>query len=238
MGTCLSRVVLLGSFPLLRSISAPYRHRYYCYCHMALSCLQQLDPVFSPWENSPPSSCLDNKMSSSGDMSSTPEEGIWDDELLALKLAEKLLETRQEPFNFLDKYSSDGEDLLDNVQPQHDAGSRVISWGEDYIDQTYRRVNPRFKTEICRNFKEKGTCLYGDLCQFAHGNHELRKDVVRHSKYKTKLCQKYWIAGYCAYGPRCNFIHQEIEKDQALRILAGATTETLNGTGGISFKAS
>jgi len=67
--------------------------------------------------------------------------------------------------------------------------------------------NPRFKTEICRNFKEKGTCLYGELCQFAHGKHELRKDVIRHNKYKTKLCQKYWISGYCAYGPRCNFIH-------------------------------
>merc|ERR1712121_231034 len=74
--------------------------------------------------------------------------------------------------------------------------------------------NPRFKTEICRNFKEKGTCLYGDLCQFAHGKHELRKDVVRHNKYKTKHCQKYWIAGYCAYGPRCNFIHQEQENQK------------------------
>jgi len=70
-----------------------------------------------------------------------------------------------------------------------------------------RTSNHRFKTEICRNFKEKGTCLYGELCQFAHGKHELRKDVVRHNKYKTKLCQKYWITGYCAYGPRCNFIH-------------------------------
>ena len=79
---------------------------------------------------------------------------------------------------------------------------------EDFVNRTYRSANPRFKTEVCRNFKEKGTCLYGELCQFAHGKHELRKDVVRHSKYKTKLCQKYWIAGYCAYGPRCNFIHQ------------------------------
>merc|ERR1712215_367280 len=77
--------------------------------------------------------------------------------------------------------------------------------------------NPRFKTEICRNFKEKGTCLYGELCQFAHGKHELRKDVVRHNKYKTKLCQKDWIAGYCAYGPRCNFIHQEKEGLAALQ---------------------
>jgi len=71
--------------------------------------------------------------------------------------------------------------------------------------------NPRFKTEFCRNFREKGTCLYGDLCQFAHGRNELRQDAVRHNKYKTKLCQKFWIHGYCAYGPRCNFIHQEKE---------------------------
>jgi len=75
-------------------------------------------------------------------------------------------------------------------------------------------TNSRFKTEICRNFKEKGACVYGGLCQFAHGNHELRQDVVRHTKYKTKLCQKYWIAGYCAYGPRCNFIHDEAEKSK------------------------
>jgi len=70
-------------------------------------------------------------------------------------------------------------------------------------------INPRFKTEFCRNFREKGSCQYGDHCQFAHGKNELRPDVVRHSKYKTKLCQKYWIAGYCAYGARCNFIHQQ-----------------------------
>lgn len=72
-------------------------------------------------------------------------------------------------------------------------------------------TNPRFKTEFCRNYKEKGTCLYGELCQFAHGRHELRKDVVRHNKYKTKLCQKFWIVGYCAYGPRCNFVHNELD---------------------------
>jgi len=83
--------------------------------------------------------------------------------------------------------------------PQHDS--------EDGGGAAY--ANPRFKTEYCRNFKEKGTCLYGDLCQFAHGRHELRRDVVRHNKYKTKLCQKFWILGYCAYGPRCNFVHSE-----------------------------
>jgi hypothetical protein len=97
-------------------------------------------------------------------------------------------------------------------------------------------ANPRFKTEYCRNFKEKGTCLYGDLCQFAHGRHELRRDVVRHNKYKTKLCQKFWILGYCAYGPRCNFVHNEHDvypqrpaKEQAPR---GVGSSFVPGGGG------
>jgi len=74
-------------------------------------------------------------------------------------------------------------------------------------------LNPRYKTEICRNFKERSKCIYGDKCQFAHGRRELR-DVIRNSKYKTKLCQKYWLVGYCAYGPRCNFLHYELEADE------------------------
>jgi len=90
----------------------------------------------------------------------------------------------------------------------------------DVASSVYQSANPRFKTEICRNFKEKGTCLYGDLCQFAHGKHELRGDVVRHAKYKTKPCQKYWVAGYCAYGPRCNFVHQEVDRKTALQLLS------------------
>merc|ERR1712166_902571 len=33
--------------------------------------------------------------------------------------------------------------------------------------------NPRYKTEICRNFKERSNCIYGKKCQFAHGRQEL-----------------------------------------------------------------
>ena len=28
---------------------------------------------------------------------------------------------------------------------------------------------------MCKNFREKGTCKYGDRCLFAHGDHELTK---------------------------------------------------------------
>merc|ERR1719350_1632189 len=106
--------------------------------------------------------------------------------------------------------------MTDTINPyaplfNSQAHNSSLQLNSTIASETPGSSNPRFKTEICRNFKEKGTCLYGDLCQFAHGKNELRKDVVRHNKYKTKLCQKYWIAGYCAYGPRCNFIHQEKE---------------------------
>merc|ERR1719350_1611350 len=106
--------------------------------------------------------------------------------------------------------------MTDTINPyaplfNSQAHNSSLQLNSTIASETPGASNPRFKTEICRNFKEKGTCLYGDLCQFAHGKNELRKDVVRHNKYKTKLCQKYWIAGYCAYGPRCNFIHQEKE---------------------------
>jgi len=96
-----------------------------------------------------------------------------------------------------------------------------------------RCSNPRFKTEICRNFKEKGSCLYGELCQFAHGKHELRKDVVRHNKYKTKLCQKYWITGYCAYGPRCNFIH-DTDRRHVMTNQSGHQTGALRPPGTVT----
>jgi len=64
----------------------------------------------------------------------------------------------------------------------------------------------RYKTEMCRPYQENGTCKYGDKCQFAHGNQELRT-VSRHPKYKTDLCRTYHSVGFCPYGPRCHFVH-------------------------------
>ena len=69
----------------------------------------------------------------------------------------------------------------------------------------------RYKTELCRPYEEKGTCKYGDKCQFAHGRAELRP-VARHPKYKTDLCKTYHTTGLCPYGPRCHFIHNDDER--------------------------
>ncbi len=59
---------------------------------------------------------------------------------------------------------------------------------------------------MCRPFQENGVCKYGEKCQFAHGQQELRT-VNRHPKYKTDMCRTYHSVGFCPYGPRCHFIH-------------------------------
>ncbi|XP_069017689.1 mRNA decay activator protein ZFP36L1-like [Embiotoca jacksoni] len=69
----------------------------------------------------------------------------------------------------------------------------------------------RYKTELCRPFKESGSCKYGDKCQFAHGVVELRS-LSRHPKYKTELCRTFHSVGFCPYGPRCHFIHNAEER--------------------------
>ncbi|CAN9511586.1 unnamed protein product [Ophioblennius macclurei] len=72
----------------------------------------------------------------------------------------------------------------------------------------------RYKTELCRGFQETGSCKYGNKCQFAHGEAELR-GLYRHPKYKTEPCRTFYNFGYCPYGSRCHFIHEEKISDAA-----------------------
>ena len=37
-----------------------------------------------------------------------------------------------------------------------------------------RQTRDKFKTEMCRNWLQVGTCRYGDKCQFAHGLNDMR----------------------------------------------------------------
>ena len=84
----------------------------------------------------------------------------------------------------------------------------------------------RYKSEICQRYLENGSCKYGEKCQFAHGEQELRY-VYKHPKYKTLPCKTFHqsgksvppnysdieITGVCSYGNRCNFLHAETEED-------------------------
>ncbi|KAJ3176677.1 hypothetical protein HDU85_006848 [Gaertneriomyces sp. JEL0708] len=82
------------------------------------------------------------------------------------------------------------------------------------MDREMKKMN-LYKTELCRSWEETGTCRYGNKCQFAHSESELRP-VDRHPKYKTEMCKTFWEKGTCPYGKRCCFIHTERDVEKKM----------------------
>ena len=67
----------------------------------------------------------------------------------------------------------------------------------------------KLKTELCNDFL-KGMCRRGDNCNFAHGEHELKKKKDTFTRFKCSRCESYNMAPYyCEYGSRCQFAHLE-----------------------------
>ena len=67
----------------------------------------------------------------------------------------------------------------------------------------------KIKTELCRQWIDKGECSYGTQCAFAHGEHELQKKKHVASMYKTRPCTQFHDQLFCPYGARCQFIHSQ-----------------------------
>ena len=68
----------------------------------------------------------------------------------------------------------------------------------------------KYKTELCKNWIEKGKWRYSVRCRFAHGPHEL---IQSHSNFEVDdYKSKFWLAfhenSHCPYGIRCHFIHE------------------------------
>ena len=70
------------------------------------------------------------------------------------------------------------------------------------------KVDPKYKTEICKKFQSTGKCPYGNKCRFAHGEQELIMKP-KGKNYKKIPCKSFFEKGYCPYGSRCNFRHNE-----------------------------
>eukprot|EP00826_Nyctotherus_ovalis_P014415 TRINITY_DN14018_c0_g1_i2.p1 TRINITY_DN14018_c0_g1~~TRINITY_DN14018_c0_g1_i2.p1 ORF type:complete len:126 (-),score=23.01 TRINITY_DN14018_c0_g1_i2:44-421(-) len=65
----------------------------------------------------------------------------------------------------------------------------------------------KYKTELCKNWEERGYCPYGPKCRFAHGVRELNSKEKVNDKYKSKPCQAFFNTMFCSYGNRCLFKH-------------------------------
>ena len=70
--------------------------------------------------------------------------------------------------------------------------------------------DPKFKTEMCKNWEKSSSCPYNTKCRFAHGKHELMaKELEANPNYRIKDCLSFFKYGYCSYGRRCCFRHDE-----------------------------
>ena len=87
--------------------------------------------------------------------------------------------------------------------------------------------NPRYKTSLCKHFGTPQGCSYGEKCQFAHGNQELRlnnnqmpyimnagtpglagsKTSNSMLNYKIVKCKNWEKDKTCKYGVHCTFAH-------------------------------
>jgi len=83
-----------------------------------------------------------------------------------------------------------------------------------------------YKTEMCKSWAESNTCRYGEKCQFAHGETELRP-VFRHPKYKTEICKTFHNYGNCNYGKRCRFVHISPSENSSKEVLPPPKQEVL-----------
>ena len=85
--------------------------------------------------------------------------------------------------------------------------------------------NTKYKTILCKHFNTPQGCSYGEKCQFAHGNKELRLNngqglpqglgfpemgnKMQNSmiNYKIVKCKNFEKEGTCKYGNHCTFAH-------------------------------
>ena len=89
-------------------------------------------------------------------------------------------------------------------------------------------ANPRYKTALCKKFTENQSCPYGDKCQFAHGEQELRnfnghaqnmmyplgmgtKNQNNMLNYKIVKCKNWEKDKTCKYGVHCTYAHGDEE---------------------------
>ena len=69
------------------------------------------------------------------------------------------------------------------------------------------KIKRKKKTELCKNYEIYHDCYYKDQCCFAHGEDELRDNLI-FSSYKTKMCKSFQENYICNFGIRCSYKHK------------------------------
>jgi len=103
------------------------------------------------------------------------------------------------------------------------------------VQQNLAEINPNYKGTLCKYFMSTGQCEFGSICQYAHGDQELRKpsqhqpmavqgphlkqnynqsylnSYSNSPQYKTQICKNFQDSGHCDFGSHCQFAHGPLE---------------------------
>jgi hypothetical protein len=94
-----------------------------------------------------------------------------------------------------------------NIYTYNYYGTYLVEESQDIFKSNSNVNTQLYKTELCASFMKMGICPYGNKCQFAHGENELKK-VERSPKWRSKPCVNWVKWGSCRYGSRCSFKHE------------------------------
>ncbi|KAL4455842.1 hypothetical protein ABPG74_003252 [Tetrahymena malaccensis] len=101
-------------------------------------------------------------------------------------------------------------EMLSNSETSEEGNqqSTLQQFAHQQLNQL-KKMEQKYKTELCKNWVSKGICQYGQKCRFAHGKEELIERLAMNKNYKTKLCSAYHKEQVCQYAARCHFKHDE-----------------------------
>mmetsp|Transcript_10842 Transcript_10842/g.17993 ORF Transcript_10842/g.17993 Transcript_10842/m.17993 type:complete len:819 (-) Transcript_10842:930-3386(-) len=100
---------------------------------------------------------------------------------------------------------------------QDETGTRVD--GGSVLPQNLRGDpfrSAKVKTEMCRDYNKPGGCRFGDKCNYAHGEHQLKNQklmdlaaagLVDTEVYRTHVCVPWVATGACPFDQRCARLH-------------------------------
>lgn len=135
---------------------------------------------------------------------------LWDEHPVVLEQPSTTTSTStaQQPMFYLpqdDELFNFDQVKQHHLQQQQQLDDQIQS--QSQVANNKIQINTQlYKTELCASYMKIGVCPYGNKCQFAHGENEL-KHVDRPPKWRSKPCANWSKYGSCRYGNRCCFKH-------------------------------
>ncbi|KAI6202417.1 hypothetical protein M3Y96_00946300 [Aphelenchoides besseyi] len=121
----------------------------------------------------------------------------------------------------------------DGMQNEKPKVQNICRWypQRQFINtQFYINRDDRYKTAICKLW-QTNNCKFGDRCDFAHGEHELRNP----QQSMGRICSQFSQLGRCSNGALCQHRHvqrkeRQSKVEESSKKIAPAESQAVNST--------